>query len=900
MKHKLLIILLIALPLTAAWADCVYDPVCYSSFGTVSTTEPDGDCQVTLTATPFTGYTFKYWEDDHSNTNPVRTVTLPEYSDNDGHAYAWTAVFEKQIRSCWDQTNYDYIINSSRGRLTLTYDEENEHYVLTASSYDGFDFVRWSDGLTEPVRYVTITDADSLAMTSFAFTAEFTKTVSHCWDCTHYDPVTADAHGSIRYARGGECEYILTAVPDEGYVFARWADDATQIDNPRSVSITESELSETQIAYTAVFVRPGDTQVDAYAPTGISAISLSRDLTDGTADIYDSDGTRLASSEVSGSNGEWTFATPALASRQGEELHIVYTNACDEICDVTDVVVPVLVSTVTPLSELSLPADMSGTGIHVLQGGALTFDNDLALSELDIYAGGKAVVPSGRMVSVSSVTMRGDGINNRFPQLVVNGSLNNTNSDTIYYDYALDYHAYYPLAVPYTVDHTAIRTRSGKTASFEIGEYDGDRRATGASGWGGVFDDTSNDIPSGEGFTIFAVPRKWNGVRQSQAVVRLPMVADLSEGEQQKTNVAVYAYGDENTLDNDRNWNFIGNPYLADFTNLGTDLMSDDGLNISVGMFEKTLVDGSWNGHWHYTGDLRYVTIPSNGFTEYAQERVTTALLRSFNSFFVQAAAEGYLRFEIGHRAQNAPGRKNAAQDAQTNEELLAGITLRQGNSTDHAGLLIGSGFTYRYDYNADLVKLFGSNQGLSVYMLGCADAQNSAAQMPCAYLALPTAGQNATAAGTNIHEQVIPVGYRGAKSEDMTFGYDDERYTTTATDDDARITALLLKDNLTGAVTDLLTASYTCRAITRSDDTRFTLTVRYTYPETDGLADITTGNSIVTATVADDSPTSGSARTVLYDVLGRRIADGEKAANLPAGVYIEVGNGDARKEVVR
>ncbi|MBQ7531131.1 MAG: hypothetical protein IJT12_05440, partial [Paludibacteraceae bacterium] len=698
------------------------------------------------------------------------------------------------------------------------------------------------------------------------------------------------------------------------YTFFRWEDDEDgNFSNPRVVSI---DLENTEQTYTALFLPCTDTEVTAWSTSGLTVNTESLNLGGSTTKIYTTDGTQLASTAISVADyGEYNISAGStdLSAHAGDTLRIVYfCEAGTRALWQTDAVVPVIVSGTKAVSELSLPDNIATTGIHVLNGGKLTFDQNLAFGALTIYAGGKAVVPSGKTVSASSVTMRGDGLSDLFPQLVVNGSLSNTNSDTVYYDYTLDYHAYYPLAVPYTVDHNAIRTRFGRTASFEIGDYDGSLRSTGASGWGGVFDDAHNDIPAAEGFTVFAVPRKWNGVRPAKTVVRFPMRANLSAGESQKT-VSVSTYGDENTAVNDRNWNFIGNPYLADFTNLGNDLMSDEGVNVSVGMFEQTLVDGVWNGQWQYTGDLRYVTIPSDGFTSYTQEPVTTALLRSYNSFFVQAANNGYLSFELGHRAQNAPKRSNAAQEHQTAEELSAGITLSQGNSLDHAGLLIGNDFTGRYDYNADLVKLFGSNQGLSVYMLDCDDAQNPTAQVPHAYLALPAllqGGAPSTAvAGASVREQIIPVGYSGAKSEDMTFDYDAMRYnfltahngTEITAGNNARIVAMLLHDNHTGEVTDLLTASYTCRAIANSDDTRFTLTVRYLYPDDgNGQLDVTTGTAETTTQSGNDGQITGNTGSDLYDVLGRKIATGENVSNLPTGVYIVVDNGDARKEVVQ
>ncbi len=896
------------------WDWSNYEYVVKQAGGNIIITADGENNRYILTASGLYGYEFTEWQDNGS-TDPVRYLTLTDGA-LDEDEFVLTALFEKEDRNCWDWTNYEFVVKQAGGDIVVESDYENNRFKLTARNWHNYEFRYWDDlgdnGGADSIRYLEIV-GDDLDLDEFVFTARFEKNLSECWNCGTYDCLTDTEHGSVSVDIDplDECSRILTVTPDAGYTFFRWEDDEDgNFSNPRVVSI---DLENTEQTYTALFLPTTDTEITAWSASSIQVNTEALNLGGSTATIYTTDGTVLASGAVT-TIDYGVFSVPAgatdLSTHAGDTLRIVYfCEAGTRPLWQTDAVVPVIVSGTKAVSELSLPDNIATTDIHVLNGAKLTFDEDLTFAALDIYAGGKAVVPSGKTINASSVTMRGDGIADQFPQLVVNGSLNNANSDTIYYDYTLDYHAYYPLAVPYAVDHNAIRTRFGRTASFEIGEYDGATRATGASGWGGVFDDTQNDIPASEGFTVFAVPRKWNGLRPAQTVVRFPMHAALNEGEPQKAAVNVRAYGDENTSDNDRNWNFIGNPYLADFTNLGNDIMSDEGLNVSVGMFEKVLENGVWNGQWQYTGDLRYVTIPSNGFTEYVQEPVTTALLRSFNSFFVQSATDGYLSFELGHRAQNAPQRNGTAQQ-QPAEELSAGITLRQGNSIDHAGLLIGNDFTYRYDYNADLAKLFGNNQRLSVYMLCNDDVHNPMTQVPHAYLALPATSQNeiysSIDADDPVYEQIIPLGYRDAASEDMTFDYDAMRYNALSehssnaikTGDKARIVAMLLRDNLTGVVTDLLIKSYTCRAVANTDDSRFTLIVRYVYPDATGQYDVATDISNTTPSLNGNEQEAGNAN--VYDVLGRRITNGADAVNLPTGVYIVVEQGDVRKEIVQ
>lgn len=318
-------------------------------------------------------------------------------------------------------------------------------------------------------------------------------------------------------------------------------------------------------------------------------------------------------------------------------------------------------------------------------------------------------------------------------------------------------------------------------------------------------------------------------------------------------------------------------------------------------MFQKTLVDDVWYGQWHYTGDLRYVTLSADGFQSYTQEPVTLATLRSFNSFFVQSPADGYLSFQLAHRAQSAPAKRTSAQSDDVEPvELSSGITLSQNGAADHAGILIGEAFTAGYDYNADLAKLFGSSQGLSLYLIG-------GEAMPLAYMALPVAGSDnavgGSAAENTLREIVVPVGYRGATAADMTFDFDALRCGSLLTADavtsiDAaapRIEALLLHDHLTGAVTDLMLAPYTCRAVKAADDTRFTLSVRYSWHAAEEEQQTQVATSI------DKTCASSNGQNAVYDVLGRRVLEAEEApCAVPAGVYIIVEDGNTRKEVIR
>ena len=132
-----------------------------------------------------------------------------------------------------------------------------------------------------------------------------------------------------------------------------------------------------------------------------------------------------------------------------------------------------------------------------------------------------------------------------------------------------------------------------------------------------------------------------------------------------------------------------------------------------------------------------------------------------------------------------------------------------------------------------------------------------------------------------------------------MTFAFDSKRYALNTSGED-RINAVLLHDNVTGELTDLLQGSYTCRAVKSDDDTRFTLSVRYTYS---GVEDNKQTGVATEVDIIKDNLTEGATTVMadgVYDIIGRRVSHAGTSAGLATGVYIIVENGKARKEVVR
>ncbi len=865
MKKRLLIILVSCLVPMSLLADGTYNSKVTSDKGNTVTVSPQTGESFTLTPVEADGFEFDHWDDLTSSdadykANP-RTIAASALTTS---PLEYQAVFNDVRCALYTkkETNPGY-----GGTVTAKVDPDCEcRWILTATPADGYDFVNWTDGNG----------------TELGTTLVLTVPLDHTWSKKDFNATFEDHRcalfekkienptfgGTVTAVRGTcECDWRLTATPEPGYRFLEWNDGVKT--NPRDTTLNPNTAKH---VLTATFV-PADGIVDAWTGTDVVIRTNRLDLDATTASITTnctSRGTKLAMTKLDA--GYWSFPAE-LNAYAGQKLRITFYDVCDQPVVILDTIVPYVTATDANLSALSVPANAD---VQVI-GGTLTVDDDATIAALDVYGGAKAVVPAGKTLNVSGLYMRADALVDNpsadegkglYPQLVANGSLTNANNDTVYYDYWLDYKDYYPLAVPYDVLCADIRTRSGKQASYQAYWYNGEDRAANASGWT-PYDDTAPGavFRAGTGYILYAVPWKWKSsvtgtvTRQQKAVVRFPMVADLSAGETEKsTTLSLYGGGGTNT--SNLNWNLIANPYLADYT-------QDDRTMLRVGTYDPGTSTPDISTYRYKDDAVRYVTYTTDGYQTYVQAQAGSHTFRAFHPFFVQAHTAGTLTFTLSGRAQNAPRRMSDVQ-SRMSDEIAFGVVLRSALGEDRTGLLYGEAFTGAYELNADLVKMFGSGDAMTVYTLSEGE--------PRAFNAV---------ALSQIHN-AIPVGYRNAPSGEMTFSFDRQRYGMEG------LLAVMLLDNETGKVTDLLEEAYTFTNRVSASDSRFALygvlapqvatdlndqMVNDPYGEADRMNEV------------NKEMVNG-----IYDLLGRRV----HGAILPPGVYIVVENGISRKEVIQ
>jgi trimeric autotransporter adhesin len=161
--------------------------------------------EVTLTATPSSGWVFDRWEGDLTgSTNPASILMEGNRSVN--------AVFVEieNILTLNTEGSGTVTANPSQGTYT-----SGTEVTLTATAATGWTFDRWEGDLTGSSNPATITmDADKTVTAVFTQN-QYTLTVT-----TTGNGTVAKAPDQAEYLHG--TEVTLTATPSSGWVFDRW------------------------------------------------------------------------------------------------------------------------------------------------------------------------------------------------------------------------------------------------------------------------------------------------------------------------------------------------------------------------------------------------------------------------------------------------------------------------------------------------------------------------------------------------------------------------------------------------------------------------------------------------------------------------------------------------------
>lgn len=420
-----------------------------------------------------------------------------------------------------------------------------------------------------------------------------------------------------------------------------------------------------------------------------------------------------------------------LASNTNKQLNIIIADQ-KKTC-----IIPLIITEETSANEwVNLS---SNTDVIIQKGGILTLNsaeiNTHKWGNVSIYGGGKIIVGPECTFNASSIIMRVGSVENNeyqaaYPQFILQGRLGTV--PNFYIDYLTTYDRYYALSIPYAVKtediHYPIDIYGENVApdnhgSFTLQFYDGASRADNGIGWSNLVEPAT--LVPYTGYTFWGAPKNVsvNGAkkeRQKFGIHRLPVfdISIINENEVKNNLISVIAHGNEQTNDNDRGWNFLGNPYLGEYT--GT------------------------------IGDIRYITQTNDG-KKYFSNEVADVTLDPFNTYFVQVDENQNIPFNI----LNSPYMQSPRKDKY--DEISTGILLSCDEMVDRVGVLIADRYTENYDFNADLAKF--DNHDLTAYAISKSGNLS--------YMAISPQTAN----------QSIEIGYKVLEGNQFTFQFDDSRY---------------------------------------------------------------------------------------------------------------------------
>ena len=236
-----------------------------TGYGYVSVLEPF-ECGVydyTIKATPDEDCRFVRWTDGVTE-NP-RRVTLTQDT-------AFYAEFAPIMYNLTVRSNDETMGTVSGGGEY----KPNSEVTIEAHAYDGYRFIKWTDGITDNPRNITITQDTT-------FYAEFAP-------ITHKLTVLSNNEKMGTVSGGGEYKSDSTvrieAHANDGFCFTRWNDNITE--NPRDITLSQDST------FTAYF-EPIDTKVNKTSDDGFDVT-----VQDKTIFVHNSDGNEIQVTDIAG------------------------------------------------------------------------------------------------------------------------------------------------------------------------------------------------------------------------------------------------------------------------------------------------------------------------------------------------------------------------------------------------------------------------------------------------------------------------------------------------------------------------------------------------------------------------------------------------------------------------
>ena len=252
----------------------------------------DGGSSDVVIARPNSGYEFAGWSDGVSAAGRRElyvhnNITVTAYFTPTGGTTDPNDPSDPSTEAPDDKKTYTLHYTASVGGYILAKDgtisgsvlqevtEGDNGMRVTAVANTGYEFVRWSDGVT------TATRTDSNVTSDITVTAEFRRIeLTLTYTAGTGGSITGETSQPVLY---GESGTAVTAVPEEGYAFVRWSDGvttATRTDSNVTSDITVTaefrriELTLTYAAGTGGSITGETSQTVLYGESGTAVTAV--------------------------------------------------------------------------------------------------------------------------------------------------------------------------------------------------------------------------------------------------------------------------------------------------------------------------------------------------------------------------------------------------------------------------------------------------------------------------------------------------------------------------------------------------------------------------------------------------------------------------------------------------
>ena len=248
----------------------------------------ESGAQVTITASPASGYTFDHWSGSASDTSPTISITM-----NYDHSIAANFVAASADR-------HNLTISSTEGGSVATPGEGIFTYSadtvvnLVATPASGYQFVNWT-GNVGTIANVNAASTTITINSNYSITANFAVIPPGQYSLT----ISSTTGGSVTtpgegtFARNAGTVVSLVASPVGAYQFVNWTGDVAPIANLNAASTTISMNGDYSIMARFEVILADTEIADAYGDVGLPI-----NAPDGTFSGWDITGLELTYDEA--------------------------------------------------------------------------------------------------------------------------------------------------------------------------------------------------------------------------------------------------------------------------------------------------------------------------------------------------------------------------------------------------------------------------------------------------------------------------------------------------------------------------------------------------------------------------------------------------------------------------